>query len=457
MRDTSDTFDLLGRTFAEKYKVEGVVARGGFGVVYRARHIELDTPVALKVLMVPERFCGALRVEFLEMFKREARTIGALAHPAIVRVLDYGAARFASGEAPWMTLEWLEGRTLEADLGARSAHVGRSPVETLALLRPAFDALSVAHAAGVAHRDIKPANLMLVRARRGEPGLRVLDFGIAKVMETGEEAGSGQTATRTELSSYSLGYAAPEQVSQARTGPWTDVHALALIAVELLTGRRAYRSTDPVAIFADVLDRERPSPARVGVDVGPWETVLARALALLPAERHPDADDLLAALEVSVDRAEIAWQAGRAHGASAAVTVPAAVTAPGAPPDTLVGASVVRHPPPPRRTPGFVPLVAGVALALSAFAAWKATRAAVPGPRAATAVRVPVAAAPRVVAAPPVVVALPVPAPAAVAPVTLSAPALRRAPPPRLRSGQAAPVVARSPAAPVTAPGIVIE
>jgi serine/threonine protein kinase len=65
------------------------------------------------------------------MFKREARTIAALAHPAIVRVLDYGAARFASGEAPWMTLEWLEGRTLEADLGARPAHVGRSPVETL--------------------------------------------------------------------------------------------------------------------------------------------------------------------------------------------------------------------------------------------------------------------------------------------------------------------------------------
>jgi serine/threonine protein kinase len=139
---------------------------------------------------------------------------------------------------------------------------------------------------------------MLVRARRGEPGLRVLDFGIAKVMETGEEAGSGQTATRTELSSYSLGYAAPEQVSQARTGPWTDVHALALIAVELLTGRRAYRSTDPVAIYADVLDRERPTPGRVGVDVGPWETVLARALALRPMERYPDADDLLAALEV---------------------------------------------------------------------------------------------------------------------------------------------------------------
>ncbi|MDP3218157.1 MAG: serine/threonine-protein kinase, partial [Deltaproteobacteria bacterium] len=324
MDDTTDTFGLVGETLAGKYRVERVIAKGGFGAVYYARHTELDTPVAIKVLMVPGRFHDGSRAEFLEMFKREARTIASLGHAAIVRVIDFGSARFASGdESPWMALEWLEGRTLEADLDHRPPGVGRSPREALDLFRPAFDALSCAHAAGIAHRDIKPANLMLVKARRGEPALRMLDFGIAKVMEADEQPGSGQTATRTGLSSYSLYYAAPEQLSHARTGPWTDVHAVALIVVELLTGRRAYRAADAVAVYSDILDRERPTPGRVGVDVGPWEPVLARALALRPAERYANADELLAALEACLDPAEEAWRSGQSAVALVAATMPA--------------------------------------------------------------------------------------------------------------------------------------
>ncbi len=383
MDDNSDTFGLAGRTLAGKYEVERVVARGGFGTVYCARHIALDVPVAIKVLRVPERFEGELRAEFLERFKLEARTIAALAHPAIVRVIDYGSATLSSGESPWMALDWIEGRTLEADLEGRPFGAGRSPREALDLLRPAFDALSCAHAAGIAHRDVKPANMILVRARRGEPGLRVLDFGVAKVMEAGEQAGSGQTATRTELSSYSLYYASPEQLSHARTGPWTDVHALALLLVELLTGQRAYRATDSVAIYSDILDRERPTPGRFGLDVGPWEPVLSRALSLRPSERHADADALLAALEASLDPAEAAWRSSRPGSSPAPATQPS--TDPvrprvrGLTPDSLAGASGVK-PPTPRRPRWLVPAVAAFALSLAAAGAYRSTRSAAPSP-----------------------------------------------------------------------------
>ena len=100
--DKSDVFGLVGRTLADKYEVERFVARGGFGSVYYARHIELDAPVAIKVLMVPDRYEGELRAEFLDGFRLEARTLAALAHPAIARVLDYGSVSIASGETPWM-------------------------------------------------------------------------------------------------------------------------------------------------------------------------------------------------------------------------------------------------------------------------------------------------------------------------------------------------------------------
>ncbi len=183
MTAPADFFGLVGVTLDGKYDVERVVAEGGFGVVYRATHCGLRRPVAIKVLRTPAHLDAAPRAPFLEKFAPEARLIADLDHPAIVRVLDFGVGPVPNGEvAPWMVLEWLDGTPLEDDLEARRGAGGRSPAEALALLRPALEALAVAHEAGVAHRDLKPANLMRARGRRGESVLRVLDFGIAKVM-----------------------------------------------------------------------------------------------------------------------------------------------------------------------------------------------------------------------------------------------------------------------------------
>ncbi len=312
----TDPYRLVGRTVAGRYKVESVHRRTRLAVVYQAQHVELRSRVALKVLHMPPWVTDTHRERFLERFEQEARTVAALNHPAMARVLDYGELVLDVGATPWMAIEWLEGRTLEADLAERPGG-RRSPREVLGLLGPAFDALACAHETGVAHRDVKPANLLLVRPRHGDVALRVIDFGIAKVMEPDERPDQEHTATRVAITAFSPLYAAPEQLTGSRTGPWTDVHALGLLITELLTGATAYRATDERTLLPEALDSDRPTPGARGVAVGPWEPVLAKALHVRGAERHPDAGALRAALERSVDAAQAAWEAPLARNALA--------------------------------------------------------------------------------------------------------------------------------------------
>lgn len=296
-RTPVDRFGLLGTTLDRKFRVERLIAEGGFGVVYKATHVMLERPIALKVLKTPEELNDAAKAAFIDGFSREAKASVKINHPNIVQVLDFGVAEMPNGEmAPYMALEWLEGRTLRDELRARRGQGGRSPAAALALLRPALEALAYAHDEGIAHRDIKPANMMLVPTRRGET-IKLLDFGIAKLMEEGEEAGSGETKTRSLLNAFSLQYAAPEQIGGSRTGPWTDVHAMGLILTEVLTDQPPYDGKERTEICCEVLSPTRPTPAKRKIDVGPWEQVLAKALALRPADRYANAGELLAALE----------------------------------------------------------------------------------------------------------------------------------------------------------------
>ena len=365
---TTDVFGLVGGTLDGKYDVERVVAEGGFGVVYRATHCGLRRPVAIKVLKVPENLDVALRGVFAETFAQEARLIAGLDHPAAVRVLDFGVGAMPSGAAvPWMALEWIEGTSLESALDARRGAGGRSPAEALALLRPVLEAITLAHEAGIAHRDLKPANLMVVPSRRGGAELRVLDFGIAKTMGDEEHVSvSGRTATHSRLQACSPPYAAPEQVSGTRTGPWTDVHALGLILTELLTDAPPYPGDDLTELYAAALSPTRPTPARVGVDVGAWEAVLVRAVAMRPAERFQHAGALLAALDAEVpERAPSAVT-------DESITTPRAGAAVKA--RTTLRPAEVQSQPSPRRSRGRGVLIAVGGLALLSALALAVTR-----------------------------------------------------------------------------------
>jgi serine/threonine protein kinase len=298
-----DPFGFVGTLLDRKYRVDRVVAEGGFAVVYAGLHLALGSPIAVKVLRPASALGATARDELLELFLQEGRTIARLRHPNIVSVLDAGIATHLDAPVPWMVFEWLDGETMQDELRARRGRGGRSPAECLAILRPVILAVAEAHEAGIVHRDLKPSNIMRVQTKRGVVP-RVLDFGIAKVMAGDERASAGDTTTRQAFHSFSLGYAAPEQIVGTRTGPWTDVHAIGLLLTELLTDAAPYADAEPAIALGKVVDARRPTPGKLGVDVGPWEGILARALALRPVERYATLGELLAALDESVDRAE---------------------------------------------------------------------------------------------------------------------------------------------------------
>lgn len=290
---------LEGTVFDGRFRVEDRIAEGGFAVVFKARQIALDRRVALKVLKVPRHQDEIGRAEFCEKFAIEAKTIARLRHPHIVDVYDFSVATLSSGElAPWMALEWLEGETLTSHLGRRrsAGQRGLGPCHAVDFLAPVMQALAHAHKHGIVHRDIKPSNIMVTETARG-PSLRVLDFGIAKIMVGDQSPDTGNTRTEG-APAFSPAYAAPEQVSFSRTGPWTDVHALGLILTEVMTDEPPFSDPDPEAhLFEQVMARIRPTPASKGRDVGPFEPLLAKALALSPRDRWRNAGELLAALE----------------------------------------------------------------------------------------------------------------------------------------------------------------
>lgn len=286
-----------GRTLGGRYLIERVVGQGGFGVVFRARHLVLDAPVAIKALQ-PARLQGEMRDRLVAATMREAQLLARLRHPAIVSVLDGGFEDDpALGIVPWFAMEWCEGATLEADLAARRGRGGRTLHEAFALLRPVLEAVAYGHAQGIAHRDIKPANVVLARA--GDTvSARVLDFGLAKKLGEDEHVPmSGATQTASADRAYTPAYAAPEQIGGGRTGAWTDVHALGLMISEVLMDRPCY-AADTFYLTAN--DPTRPTPGKFGLDAGAWEMPLRRAMALHPAERFATAGELLDALAAAL-------------------------------------------------------------------------------------------------------------------------------------------------------------
>jgi formylglycine-generating enzyme required for sulfatase activity len=294
-----DTLGLVGTTIAEKYDVVGVVGEGGFAVVYRAEHKLWKRPVALKVFKALADLPAAAREELTQNFIREGALLAELSEKSasICQARDVGVLTTSSGVAvPYMVLEWLEGESLE-DALQREQTLGQPPrtlVETVRLLEPVADALALAHARGIAHRDVKPANMFLLgRARDERCPVKLLDFGIAKVVQDMQKAGGAFTKTSGTLTSFTPAYAAPEQFSRSHgpTGPWTDVFSLALVAVELLTGRAPLDGESFLQLgFASGDTKLRPTPRARGVPTSDAvEAVFLRALAVAHADRYPSA------------------------------------------------------------------------------------------------------------------------------------------------------------------------
>jgi formylglycine-generating enzyme required for sulfatase activity len=280
---------------------------------------------------------------------------------AIVQARDIGNLTTPSGQwIPYIVLEWLDGKPLDVVLGEEqhAALAPRQLPEALRLLEPAAAALDVAHQRNIAHRDVKPANFFVLGdPRGGDFHMKVLDFGIAKVMA--DHAGSVAALAQTgkDITSFTPNYGAPEQFSRSHgaTGPWTDVFAMALILVEVLRGglpaleggdfmQMAVTSRDPL---------RRPTPRNLGLDVSDAvEQVFRTALAVAPGERYSTMGQFWSALVRAVLPEAATWQAGVLGPRSSASHVS---TPPGA------AAGLVSDVPPPRavHTPPGAPALGG--------------------------------------------------------------------------------------------------
>jgi eukaryotic-like serine/threonine-protein kinase len=236
-----------GDVLAGKYRVERVLGVGGMGVVVAAHHIQLDERVALKFLL-PEALGNA---EATARFAREARAAVKIKSEHVARVTDVGTL---PNGAPYMVMEYLDGGDLAAWLEQR----GVLPIgQAVEFVLQACIAVADAHALGIVHRDLKPANLFCVRRSDGQLSIKVLDFGISKMTDTG---GVGPpSVTRTAALMGSPLYMSPEQMrSSKNVDAQTDIWALGVILFELMTGRPVFLAGSVTELAIKVANEPAP-------------------------------------------------------------------------------------------------------------------------------------------------------------------------------------------------------
>ncbi|MCB9765427.1 MAG: serine/threonine protein kinase [Alphaproteobacteria bacterium] len=274
---------LIGQILAEKYVVLERIAKGGMGRIYRAEQRPLGRIVALKVL--DNRKADGRDPEFRARFLLEAATLGRLRHPNTVTVYDYGV--YDPLHLVYIVMEYVEGRTLTRLLKEEGP---LPPARALRLAYEVTRALGEAHEAGVVHRDLKPGNVMIGRGAEGE-FVKVLDFGIAKVLEEHEEK---LHITRADQLVGSPRYMAPEQIHNEGISPATDHYALGVILFELMTGLSPFaRPTQLATLFAHLQDPAPSLSQHAAQPIPPSiEALVNRLLAKSPRDRFPDTSSL---------------------------------------------------------------------------------------------------------------------------------------------------------------------
>jgi formylglycine-generating enzyme required for sulfatase activity/serine/threonine protein kinase len=304
---TKDPLNLVGIIIADKYRIERLVGEGGFALVYRAQHTIWNQPVAIKFFNGLSSVPIDQREYFKDQFIQEGARLTELSSQtaSIVQARDVGTYTTPDGQwMPFMVLEWLDGVALDELLDHE--RIDGAPCWTveqvIVLLAQAANALDVAHGKGIAHRDIKPANIFVLGEKpRLTATLKVLDFGVAKMMSDNTQLKAAMAKTGTNITSFTPQYGAPEQFSRSygATGPWTDVYALALVALEMMTGKAALEGDDIVQLaFASGNTERRPTPRNLGVQVSDAvESVFEKALAIAPHDRYARAREFWAALE----------------------------------------------------------------------------------------------------------------------------------------------------------------
>jgi serine/threonine-protein kinase len=277
---------LLGRVLDERYRIDTPLGVGGMGAVYRGTHLKLNSPVAIKLLLDQHTSSGALR----KRFEREAKALAALAHPNIVAITDYGVA----SDIPYLVMELLEGEPLSRRLPSAPF----APSQVLELTQQLLRALSFVHERGLVHRDLKPANVFMQRLPDGEVRVKLLDFGLAKSVQS-ESASVDQHLTPAGEAVGTPAYMPPEQIAGGPPDARTDVYALGVILFQMLSGRLPFVG-EPMEQLKSHLLAPVPSLSQAhpnGRARPELDAFLQRAMAKRPDGRFQDAAEMLAALD----------------------------------------------------------------------------------------------------------------------------------------------------------------
>ncbi|SRR6266498_2333100 len=271
---------LIGHTLDDKYRLEEKLGIGGMGTVYRAKHLLIDRPVAIKVLnqRLVEDEAAQIR------FRREARAAGRLQHVNAVTVTDFG--RTSDGYV-YLVMELLEGRTL------RDVLAKEGPLDTaraVSLMMQVSAAVAAAHEAGIIHRDLKPANIFIERRAESPAVVKVLDFGIAKLAADTLDEEDAKNLTMVGVMIGTPRYMSPEQCDGLELTPAADVYSLGVILYEMLTGSVPFSGTSPLAIAVKHASEQPLSPRELVPSIPPeLERVVLHALEKRPQDRPADA------------------------------------------------------------------------------------------------------------------------------------------------------------------------
>ncbi len=296
---------LVGATLDGRYRIEEKIGEGGMGVVFRARHIVIEKPVAIKVLK-PE---VARDQNVVRRFVQEAKAASRIGHPNIVDVTDFGSTPDGT---TYSVMEYVSGTTLSDEIRRE----GRLYVtRVVPIVRQLARALGAAHEKGIVHRDVKPENVFLVNREGKQDFVKIVDFGIAKVQSVKKDPTLSPRLTRQGTVFGTPEYMPPEQAAGQSTDHRVDIYALGIVMWEMLVGHVPLKGETVVKTLSMQMVAPIPRPNEVAPELalGPGiEQVIMRAVAKRREDRYQNMAEFLMAIEsVSSDAAMFAPQPGQ--------------------------------------------------------------------------------------------------------------------------------------------------
>jgi serine/threonine protein kinase len=280
---------MVGTRLADQFELRSVIGKGSMGTVYRAWQATMERDVAIKVLR-PDLLHDD---QIVRRFSREARAAARLAHPNIITVHVVGET---NDGRPFMAMEHIAGHSLDEVIESDGA---LPPVRALHIARQICSALAEAHASDIIHRDLKPANILLSKKRTTVDFVKVLDFGIAKILTEGEESHLTQTGAIFGTPYY----ISPEQASGSDLDARCDLYALGVILFQMTTGKLPFRAKSGMEVLIQHLKETPPSPRELNPALPQrLEKLILRLLQKEPSQRWASAEELGHEIDLLAER-----------------------------------------------------------------------------------------------------------------------------------------------------------